>query len=88
MFVSSIARKIMSCEAKRESRLGGVFAMRAGSVVSWVVYLCLIVLTHITALLLVEPGRTAPDGLETSAGYHCMWMLLYVHGRATLPFAK
>jgi hypothetical protein len=37
--------------------------------------------THIAALLLIEPGRTAPDGLEASAGYHCMWMLLYVHGQ-------
>jgi hypothetical protein len=34
MFVSSIAKKIMSCEGRQESRLGGVFATRAGRVVS------------------------------------------------------
>jgi hypothetical protein len=79
----------MSREARLEWRLGGVFATRAGRIVSCGVYLRLIVLTHIAALLLVEPGRTASDGLETSAGYHFMWMLLCVHTRATpLPFAK
>jgi hypothetical protein len=48
MFVSSIARRIMSCEGRQESRLGGVFAMRAGRVVSCGA--CLLLISRILTL--------------------------------------
>ena len=46
---------------------------------------------YIAALLLVEPGRVASDGLEAPARHHlvcvCVWMLLYVR-RLPVPHVR
>lgn len=44
--------------------------MRAGGLVSDGRWMRCKVSAHIPALLLVEPGRIASDGLEASAGHH------------------